>query len=627
MDPSFSNVRLAGRPDLQRVVRHTLDREGGALLDLLSDATDDVRRQAALGLGALRYAPAKDALQGVVSDDGSQSVREAAAFALGQMKDPAQAQALLAVLTEERSPAVRQRLIEAVGKGGGTVALEGLVALPSSPEDEAQVVLALGRLALASVASTEGFSRMVGGLTHEAPRVRQNASWYFGRMAVAQPWSSFAEQVREALDGYESDDPAAIALVTGVSRFGDPGDTPRLMFWLSEGTDWRIRHAAATGLTGRVDDPRVTEALFEAIDDPSPHVGVAAATAVSTLAAPTEADFARMGAWVAAHPDDVHRVFPLLAAFTSRGNDTLARGWLSERPPGAERARAAGWAALVMMPGPPGVSAAVDAIAVGGAPARRALEGLLQRWASDRTQPGSVERIYSGLELALASGDPALSVFATGLLADTVFRDLGAENLLRESAEGLDAVGSAVPLSGIRGALEALGASVDDLPTPSVPARSTLDWEALAAWGESPRLVLETEAGEVTVALTPGAAPLTVLTMLELVSEGRFDGTPFHRIVPTFVTQGGDVSGAYGMGGPGFRIRTEPTLLPFERGVIGMASAGPDTEGSQFFVMHGPAPHLDGEYTSFGRVLEGQDVIERLQDGDLLIRVSAVPGA
>ena len=625
-DPTFSAERLTGRPDLQRVVEHTLARQGGALLALLTDADDDVRRQAALGLGAVRFAAAADALQGMLLDDPSAPVREAAAFALGQLQNPGLAEGLLAALAGDQPPSVRHRTIEALGKGGGGVALQGLVALPATPDEEAPVVLALGRLALANTASTESFSRLVDGLASPDAATRLNASWYFGRMAVARPWSSFADRVRTALDGYASDDPAAIALVTGVSRLGDPNDTPRLLFWLAEATDWRIRHAAATGLTGRVDDARVKEALFVAIDDPAPHVGVAAATAISTLAAPTESDFTRMEAWVTRHPEDVHRVFPLLAASTSRGDDRLARRWLSEVPPENERARAAGAAALVMLPGAPGVTAALEAIEAGGAPARRALEGLLQRWGSDRVDPELVPRIYAGLEAALASGDPALAVFATGLLADSVFAALGAADRLREAGEGLDPVGSAVSLTSIRGALEALGAPLGGLPLPRVPARHTPDWDALEGWGPSPRLLLETEAGEVTVELMPGAAPLTALTMLELAAEGRLDGSPFHRIVPTFVAQGGDVSGAYGMGGPGFQIRTEPTLLPFERGVIGMASAGPDTEGSQFFIMHGPAPHLDGQYTSFGRVLEGQDVVERLQEGDRLIRVSTEPG-
>jgi cyclophilin family peptidyl-prolyl cis-trans isomerase len=111
-----------------------------------------------------------------------------------------------------------------------------------------------------------------------------------------------------------------------------------------------------------------------------------------------------------------------------------------------------------------------------------------------------------------------------------------------------------------------------------------------------------------------------------LAGKGYFDGAPFHRIVPNFVVQDGDPSGT-GWGGPGYEIRDEINSIPYGTGTVGMALSGPDTGGSQWFITHSPQPHLDGRYTVFGQLLEGWDVLERLEQGDRIqsLTVSMIP--
>ena len=98
---------------------------------------------------------------------------------------------------------------------------------------------------------------------------------------------------------------------------------------------------------------------------------------------------------------------------------------------------------------------------------------------------------------------------------------------------------------------------------------------------------------------------------------------PFHRVVANFVVQGGDHVRRDGYGGPETPIRSEFTRIRYETGTIGMASSGKDTEGSQYFITH--RPHLDGRYTAFGRVIEGQDVVDALLQGDLVRRARIEP--
>lgn len=154
-------------------------------------------------------------------------------------------------------------------------------------------------------------------------------------------------------------------------------------------------------------------------------------------------------------------------------------------------------------------------------------------------------------------------------------------------------------------------------PTYSRP----IDWDALAEAGDAPIVRIHTNKGNIDVALWPEMAPNTVSNLLRLAKEEFFNNKPFHRVVPNFVVQGGDPRGD-GYGSVDFSIRTETPAVHWDRaGLIGMASAGRDTESIQFFVTHSGTPHLDGNYTVFGLVQEGQEVVDALRIGDRIERV------
>jgi len=118
--------------------------------------------------------------------------------------------------------------------------------------------------------------------------------------------------------------------------------------------------------------------------------------------------------------------------------------------------------------------------------------------------------------------------------------------------------------------------------------------------------VMMIAGGEVIIELLAEVAPYTVNNFIFLAREGFYDGTTFHRVIPGFVAQGGDPTGS-GSGGPGYQFRDELNEVPFEQGIIGMANAGPGTNGSQFYLMLDAAPHLTNRYTAFGRVTSGME--------------------
>jgi cyclophilin family peptidyl-prolyl cis-trans isomerase/HEAT repeat protein len=137
----------------------------------------------------------------------------------------------------------------------------------------------------------------------------------------------------------------------------------------------------------------------------------------------------------------------------------------------------------------------------------------------------------------------------------------------------------------------------------------------------TPLVRIETDRGTMELELFVADAPMTVFNFVSLARRGYFDGQRFHRVVPNFVIQAGDPRGD-GNGGPGYAIRDELNPHRYARGTLGMALSGPNTGGSQFFMTHAAQPHLDGGYTVFGQLRAGGDVLDRIVQGDRIVRIT-----
>ncbi|MCU0724779.1 MAG: peptidylprolyl isomerase [Planctomycetes bacterium] len=146
-----------------------------------------------------------------------------------------------------------------------------------------------------------------------------------------------------------------------------------------------------------------------------------------------------------------------------------------------------------------------------------------------------------------------------------------------------------------------------------------------------PQVKMETSKGEILLELFEDDAPNTVANFVNLVETGFYDGIVFHRVIPNFVIQGGDPQtkdpakkSRWGTGGPGWCIDCETKGNPQKHGpkVLSMAHAGLNTGGSQFFITHVATPHLDGKHTVFGRVVEGQAVVDAVRQGDTIVKAT-----
>jgi peptidylprolyl isomerase/peptidyl-prolyl cis-trans isomerase B (cyclophilin B) len=130
--------------------------------------------------------------------------------------------------------------------------------------------------------------------------------------------------------------------------------------------------------------------------------------------------------------------------------------------------------------------------------------------------------------------------------------------------------------------------------------------------------------GQIRIEFFPQDAPKTVENFVTLARRGFYDGLTFHRVVAGFVVQGGDPKGN-GTGGPGYTIKAEFNARKHTRGAVAMArSQHPDSAGSQFYITYGPQPHLDGQYTVFGQVVDGMEHVDRIKQGDRMRSVTIV---
>ncbi len=630
-------------PALQQVVDAQVRRDAGALAGFLASDQPVVRARAAFALGSVQDLRARPLLFGLLADPDAR-VRADAAFAIGQLPDTSNTGVLIDRLREEIDPDVRLQLIQAVGRAGGRGAAARLLRTDIEESELPTLGLALARLGNRGVNNAVAVELQVEMMNHEDRTVRRNASFYFGRSAALSFWAPVVPRLRDRLATLDRDDPTAMWILRALAKVNEPVDTDAAVGWLGEASDWRIRHAAADLLTDRVAGGAVTLALMAALGDASPHVREAAAKGISSRSRPlTQQDHIFLTAWIQEHEDDLTTISALLPARVTE--DPL---WVLEwgdRYPAASPQRAAVLQALGVLPGLEVVEREFAAAAGDGPVAQVGLAALERRIPA--ANPTRLVRIFETASAAIASGDPTKTQLGAVLLANPRVLPLGSVeavgtalgratdvNIRRTMYRALVSMGDSTAMPWLQRGLSSEDAEIQAISAAGVQALTgippeyqalprdvpAVDWAKAAERGRHPQVVFETRLGEIAIELDAEQAPLTSQTIIDLVETGAFDDVPFHRVVGAFVVQGGDVTSGDGFGSAPTTIRSEFTRIPFDRGVAGMASSGKDTEGSQFFITHLITPHLDGAYTSFGRVVSGQDVVDQLTRGETVTR-------
>jgi cyclophilin family peptidyl-prolyl cis-trans isomerase/HEAT repeat protein len=657
--PPWSSAALREVVDLQ------VERDGPALRARLSSDDPQVRARAAFALASVQDPEAQDELLDLLADAVAE-VRREAAFAVGQLElDGAAMGRLVGALGEEEDRSARIRIVEALGKRGDEAVAEALLSHAAADDvEEAHLALALSRLGLRGVTGGGPLvDTLFQRLVHPDPEVRRMAGYYFGRGTDPEPWSHRADELREILAGYEPDEPAAKHLIIALGLLRDRDSLDVHFRFLTEPEDWRIRASAARSLatTSLLEAPGVRDALFERVErDPSMHVALAAATTLTMgLRVPREAED-RMSRWVLEGPRERWPTHLPFVEYLASGIDAEPiMAWTRRMERVHPTATVHGLQALLPLAGlRHDILPSVERLLDHGDPLVRAsaLAAMGHRWQEMTFDEEVAVGLMERFERVLRDGTVPEIIAVLGALSAPSFIMLGSSELLAESLASLDpdtptpVVVTHLQAAGHVGGDRALSLveAYLDHPEPRIRAAAgeawqihtrervpgtelpdperTVDWAALESLGPDPRLHLETERGEIVVRLLPDRAPLTVQSMAALVEDGAYDGTRFHRVVPNFVIQGGDVVVGDGTGPVEFAIRSEFTPVPFHRGVVGMASSGKDTEGSQFFLTHSMQAHLDGGYTAFGWVESGEAALDAIRVGDRIERARIVTG-
>jgi cyclophilin family peptidyl-prolyl cis-trans isomerase/HEAT repeat protein len=630
----------------------------GELEQLLRHPEPGIRRRAALAAGRVGSPSLVPALVDLMNDQEPQ-LRQMAAFALGLVGDPGGVERLVAALGDS-DPVIRGRSAEALGRIGDRRAAmdvarfvvksapraDGAVTVrgddPGDPDDP-WVELRLGLIALAAFGDPAAAEHalLAGG--------RPRFDWWVSAWVAMRLESPALAPVLVAAARSDDNrskalgarglgalkDPSAFELLASLTRDPDEVVAFEALRALGALGDERGRGVAARMLRSPSDvlrrqalltvaalpaESRLRSRIVPLIGDSSPWIRAAA---LAALARTDRDNFALILSGM--DPDPVWWVRAALARSLGELGDDMSVGILH---------------AMLQEEDASALPAVLEALQ--RARGRDSLSTLTRH----------LEHPSLGVRVAAAEGLAALEAKGVeGPLLDSWRRGLGDGELEARLAvvaalralDGEDAQAALVeiarddPSRAVRvragEALGALGAADVPDPGPESVDRPVLDYRAAMAPhyplpGMSlftPRAFLTTRHGVLEFHLDVIEAPLTSLSFVRLAQRGFYDGLSFHRVEPGFVVQGGDPNGD-GFGGPGFALRCEVTRRPFGRGSLGMAHAGPDTGGSQFFLALSPQPHLDGRYTRFGELVSGHEILDLIRPGDEIERIEVWTG-
>ena len=592
------------------------------LLELLKDHTPAVRQDAAFSLGLVRDPSSMDPLRELVlstapSEQGFEHREAVTAIARIHQADGAEFYEELlvrwvgrAIAGEEVPGTVTRALVEA-WRLGGYAPVDVLAQFAEAQDRSARIASLYSLMRLQAPAGANAFVRSL-----------EDSDRYSRAIAVRALTASYADSA-------------------GLDRNG----TARRIVMLVEDADPHVRIHALRSL-GTYADPSYVSAAANGLSDSDPNARVQALTTLgqlggvdaerllmSNLSRGTFAErrqallglariardtaLVRCAGWIIS--DEWVTRLAGIEALGIVGGDT-ARSWLVDLAHDPD-ARIAGRALSALEQVDTGASGAIARELVKHADPF--LRATAARRIQDAPRAEDVELLVEAYDLSLGDNvsDARVAVVrAVAAVAETGYAGRSAveEGFLRRFATSDDYLVRRVAHDTFPAAANLWG-SVYPVET----GRNPEDYRDIARRlvvpaeqdGELPGLVIETEHGNITLSLFAAEAPVTVDALLQLADRHYFDGGIWHRVVPNFVIQDGDPRGD-GSGGPGFSLRDENSRRRYGRGTVGMALAGPDTGGSQFFITHSAQPHLNGTYPIVGQVDQGMDVVDRITQGD-----------
>lgn len=577
------------------------------------------RRDAVLAFASVQDSLAVPALATVLLKDLAADVRTAAAVALGQTPCRASAAALRDALTQEKESVVLREIVEACGKTFGKQDLAQVEMASSDTLVQQGMAWACYRLGLRGLADSTHTILAVTFLANQQPlETRLAAANFFARGAKALHLA--AQQIIVAAQTDES--PFVRSnLVASLRKIKSPASLATLKKVVKSDSDYRVRVSGVRAMQAF----SITETkpyLLAALADENVNVAIAAAEIFPVVATANEAKALAELAKKTVHT----RVRGLLYEASLKASDSkpvadeIISLYQAEKDPYAKAALLSALGQSVHSMDFISNELQEATVPVIKSTAAAALVALDENPNRDKALRPSMLQAYIK---AVETGDAAV----IGIVADALKNPALGYKAIVNDYTFLQAAAKKLSLPKDNEALQPLEAAIayfegnEKVEPVKNQFNHPIDWALVKSIPADQKVLLKTSKGDIVIRLLVEEAPGSVANFVQLVKLKYFNGKNFHRVVPNFVIQGGCNRGD-GSGSEDYSIRSEFTLRQYTEGSVGMASAGKDTEGTQWFITHSPTPHLDGRYTIFAVTESGMDAVHRVEVGDKIESVT-----
>ncbi|MCK4765349.1 MAG: peptidylprolyl isomerase [Candidatus Aminicenantes bacterium] len=605
---------------LQKIYTLQDERRTAPLFDYFKDKNPKYRRAAALACASIQDKKTVEPLASLLADE-SEAVRCAAAYALGQCGTKPAAPLLIKAYEKEKSPVVKRDILEALGKCGSRKGLEFLTGLKFRKRDNLLLTgraLGIYRFALRGIISQQGTVRAI---ELSAPGLPERASFMAANYLSRSRSIDLTPYRKELIAAFKKENSVftRMNLLAALGKAKHPDTAVFLKEILKSTGDYRFKVNALRALRS-FDYEQVKEAVFDLLTDANVNVAVSAAQYIGAKGVSKDAGLYlekahRLTGWRSrtllleaalkyspAKEDAAKAIISVYNKSTNIYEKGHLLQALSEYPPAYKFVEAQVFSDLHLV---------VKNYGLSGLIAMRKSKNFPT---DNREMQAEFARI---LKKAVASGDIAVIGQAATALRDPKlnFKNLFSSFDFLKTA--LEKLRLPADIEAFQQLQETIGFFYGAEAKPALPpqAKNPIDWELVTSISPRRQVKVSTVKGDIIIALFVDSSPGSVSNFIRLIEQGYYKDNIFHRAAPNFVIQGGCPRGD-GWGGPDFSIRSEFGPLYYEEGSVGMASAGKDSEGSQWFITHSPTPHLDGRYTIFGRVVSGMAVVHKIGIGD-----------
>ena len=633
---------------VQRIYDSKNKRETKAILPYLSVDNPLHRYVATMALASMQDTTAIGDLTKVLSDDYEQ-IRMAAAFALGQTQNQAAAQPLVNAFRTDTVRSVQATILEAIGRCGTDEHLKYLSTVPPYPMEDTLLLegeaLGLYRFLLRrnrnNKAPHEESVRKImidfvaNPLT--APSVKLISAGYLGR--VNFNLSTYENLLIRNVE--EEENPfVKMFLVLGLAKTKSANALETLLETYKSDEDYRVRCNVVRGLSYFNYDSVRTTALG-ALNDTSVAVRIVAADYFINNGQEKDAVmYSNLGD---KHPNwQVATKLHEAAIRSLAAYKTPSKQFISQKLKTRYQRATSDYEKAAILKSMAAFSwnykfianevfPKIDTIQVSPVIRSSGAEAIVSIRHNPNLQKEfgfGYKRVSDELNLLMRnmieSGDVAMQAIIAGAFAEqpelykTAFPDY---QFIAIAQQQLSLPRDIETHHALSYAISALSGVQQQLVPADKTSHVEIDWQLIDIIGLNPIMDIETSKGKIALRLEVESAPGTVTQFVQLAKAGFYDGKVFHRVVPNFVAQAGCSRGD-GWGGFEYVAPSEFSRLRYDdEGWVGMASAGKDTEGTQFFITHSPTPHLDGNYTIFAKVQEGMETVHLLEVGDEIISI------